>query len=149
MKILDFLDKECVLQELTGTDKSSVLMELVRPLKAVFPALDSDRIHEVLMEREQLGSTGIGDGIAIPHGKLEGLEKISLVVARSSAGVDFASLDHKPTHIFFLVLAPENVAGMHLRILAHVSRLLQNPSFRDSFLQAGDREALWALLQDA
>ena len=149
MKIVDFLDKGCVLQELNGKDKSGVLMELITPLKDKVPSLDLERVHDVLMEREQLGSTGIGDGIAIPHGKLEGLDCVSLVVGRSSAGVDFASLDHKPAHIFFLVLAPENVAGMHLRILAHVSRLLQNPSFRDSFMYATDRDALWALLQNA
>jgi PTS system nitrogen regulatory IIA component len=138
-----------VLSELNGSSKSDVLMELITPLCRTHPSLDPDRVHEVLLEREQLGSTGIGDGIAIPHGKLEGLEDVCLVVGRSSAGVDFASLDHRPTHIFFLVLAPENVAGKHLRILAHVSRLLQDPSFRDSFMQAGDLDGLWALLQHA
>ncbi|HKK33500.1 MAG TPA: PTS sugar transporter subunit IIA [Desulfomicrobiaceae bacterium] len=149
MKILDFLDKESVFAELKGANKSDVLMELVRPLHKKWPSLDPERVHEVLLEREQLGSTGIGDGIAIPHGKLEGVDDVCLVVGRSAAGVDFESLDHQPAHIFFLVLAPENVAGKHLRILARISRLLQDQSFRDSFMQAAGNDELWALLQHA
>ncbi len=98
------------------------------------------------MDREDLGTTGIGDGVAIPHGKMESLKEIVIVAGRSRGGVDFESLDHKPCRIFFLVLAPEHVAGMHLRILAQISRLLSDEGFRGSFLEAQDRESLWRVL---
>jgi PTS system nitrogen regulatory IIA component len=111
--------------------------------------LDRDKAHNILMEREGLGSTGIGDGVAIPHGKMDDLNDIVLVVGRSIQGVDFSAIDNKPCQIFFLVLAPEQVAGLHLRILAHVSRLLKDAEFRRTFLDAEGRDGLWQLLKGA
>ncbi len=110
--------------------------------------MDTDQAVRVLLDREKLGTTGIGDGIAIPHGKLENLDKVILVVGRSSSGIEFEALDNKPCSIFFLVLAPEQVAGMHLRILAQVSRILKDEAFRSAFLQADTHDALWELLKD-
>jgi len=148
MKLGDYLEKELVFPSLTSENKSEVLKELVAPLGKKYPELDTDQAVRVLLDREKLGTTGIGDGIAIPHGKLENLDKVILVVGRSSSGIEFEALDNKPCSIFFLVLAPEQVAGMHLRILAQVSRILKDEAFRSAFLQADTHDALWELLKD-
>jgi PTS system nitrogen regulatory IIA component len=125
------------------------LAELVKGIGEDLPELDTEAALNVLVEREALGTTGIGDGVAIPHGKMDSLDEIILAVGRSTKGVDFESLDFKPCTIFFLVLAPEQVAGMHLRILAHISRLLKDEEFRKSFMGANGREELWKLLRSA
>ncbi len=149
MRLADYLDMDLVLPGLRATEKSAVLAELVAPLAAKLSTLDAARAHKVLMERETLGTTGIGDGVAIPHGKLDSLEEIKLVVGRSPNGVEFEALDFKLCTIFFLVLAPEKVAGMHLRILAHISRLLKDDHFRRAFQEAETKEQLWELLTSA
>lgn len=146
MQLADFLEQELIVDALQAEEKPAVLQELLVPLVKRFPEIDQTKAYEVLMEREKLGSTGIGEGIAIPHGKLDSLEKIVLVVGRSQQGVDFDALDHQPCHIFFLVLAPEAVAGLHLRILAHISRILKDPAFRRAFMEAEGRDGLWSLL---
>ena len=146
MKLGDYLDKTLVLASLEASAKDQVLAELVEPVGQKLTGFDTDKALQVLLEREGLGTTGIGDGVAIPHGKLENLEDIVLVVGRSPQGVDFEALDFKSCHIFFLVLAPEHVAGMHLRILAHISRLLKDDQFRAAFMDAEDHDALWSLL---
>ena len=146
MKLEEYLDKELVIPQLTARTKPEVLAELVAPIAKVKPGFDAEVALNVLLERENLGTTGIGENVAIPHGKLEQLDEILLVVGRSEGGVEFDALDFKPCSIFFLVLAPEQVAGMHLRILAHISRLLKDESFRQSFMAADTREALWTLM---
>ncbi|WP_461834407.1 PTS sugar transporter subunit IIA [Desulfothermus sp.] len=147
MELTEYLSKDLILPELKATTKQEVLKELVKPLEGKFPKLNIKNAYKVLLEREQLGSTGIGDGVAIPHGKLRELNKIIVVIGRSFLGVDFDALDKKPCHIFFLVLAPENVAGLHLRILAHISRILKEPGFRRAFMEAEGVEGIWKLLQ--
>jgi len=147
MKLGDYLEKDLVLPDLTSDTKSGVLEELAARLGEKYSEMDTDQAVRVLLEREKLGTTGIGDGIAIPHGKLEELEKVIVVVGRSLSGMDFEALDHKPCSIFFLVLAPEQVAGMHLRILAQISRVLKDENFRNQFMDADGLDGLWALLQ--
>lgn len=146
MRLGEFLRKDFLLDDLNALDKDEVLGELVAPVAGAFPDVDPGKALRVLKDRENLGTTGIGDGVAIPHGKMDSLKEIVIVAGRSKRGVDFESLDHKPCRIFFLVLAPEHVAGMHLRILAQISRLLSDESFRGSFLDAPDRESLWQIL---
>lgn len=148
MKLGDYLAKDLILPNLTSDSKSGVLMELMSPVGKLNTELDTGQAVRVLLDRERLGTTGIGDGIAIPHGKLENLEKVIVVVGRSHEGVDYEALDHEPCSIFFLVLAPEQAAGMHLRILAQISRVLKDEAFRKRFMDAADSEELWALLQD-
>lgn len=148
MKLGDYLEKDLVLPSLTSDSKSGVLMELMAPAAKANPEIDTDQAVRVLLDREKLGTTGIGDSVAIPHGKLENLEKVIVVVGRSPGGVDFEALDNKPCAIFFLVMAPEHVAGMHLRILAQISRILKDEAFRKRFIDAADHEELWSLLQD-
>ncbi|MEF2231917.1 MAG: PTS sugar transporter subunit IIA [Pseudodesulfovibrio sp.] len=148
MQLGDFLEKDLVLPDLASATKSEVLAELIAPLGTKYPEMDTDQAVRVLLDREKLGTTGIGDGIAIPHGKLEDLEQVIVIVGRSLSGVEFEALDHAPCSIFFLVLAPEQVAGMHLRILAQISRLLKDESFRKQFLAADDLDSLWTMLKN-
>jgi len=147
MTIGDLLVKELVLPELSAGTKSEVLAELVAAAGDIVPGLDVDEAVKVLQEREALGTTGIGDTIAIPHGKMHSIDKIVLVVGRSLTGVEFDALDHKPCHIFFLVLAPEQVAGQHLRVLANISRLLKDEAFRKSYMVADGLDGMWRLLK--
>ncbi len=147
MQLADYLDPQFVVPELHSENKQDVLYELLVPLNQKFPTLDLGKAHRILLERERLGSTGIGDGVAIPHGKMEELEDIIVVVGRSIKGIDFEAIDKKPCHIFFLVFAPEDVAGLHLRILAHISRLLKDQEFRDNFMETNGHEGLWNLLK--
>ncbi len=102
----------------------------------------------MLNERERLGSTAIGDGIAIPHGKLKGITQILGVFGRSREGIDFDSLDGSPTHLFFLLVAPEDSASLHLKALARVSRLFKDGGFRQRLLDAADSDELYRLLKE-
>jgi len=146
MRLGEYLRKDFVLEDLSADSKPDVLAELVAPVAGAFPEVDPAKALRVLMDRENLGTTGIGDSVAIPHGKMDSLKEIVIVAGRSRGGIDFEALDHKPCRIFFLVLAPEHVAGMHLRILAQISRLLSDEGFRRSFLDAPDHEGLWKVL---
>lgn len=147
MRLEEYIDRDLVLPELASTTKPEVLRELTAAIAARHPGVNADQALSVLLDREALGTTGIGEGVAIPHGKLPDLEKIIVLVARSKMGVDFEALDFKPCFIFFLVLAPEQMTGIHLRILAHISRLIKDDSFRKDFFDAPDQDALFKLLQ--
>jgi len=103
---------------------------------------------DVLMEREKLGSTGIGDGIAIPHGKLKGLDNLLLSFGRSREGVDFESIDGKPVHLFFLLMAPESSTGQHLKALAKISRMLKDERFRSELMSARSAEDLFKTIAE-
>jgi nitrogen PTS system EIIA component len=130
MKILDVLKTEAINVNLTARDKRGVLDELVAPV-ASLAGVTREQLVKVLMERERLGSTGIGGGIGIPHGKLKSLESLVLGFGLSRQGVNFESMDGRPTHIFFLLLTPEDSAGIHLKLLARISRLLKNDTFKE------------------
>jgi len=122
-----------------------------RPRKTssqLHPEIDVDRLVEVLWERERLGSTAIGDGIAIPHGKLSGLREVLGAFGRHLQGVDFQSLDGRPTQLFFLLVAPEDSVGAHLKALARVSRLLKDRAFRARLLAAPDQEELCRIIRE-
>ncbi len=147
MKLTEILRQEQIVPDLQARNKRAVMLELCQVLCQQRPDLDPDRLMEVLLERERLGSTGIGDGIAIPHGKLPQLEELQLAFGRSRAGVDFDSLDGKPAHLFFLVVAPENSAGVHLKALARISRLLKSLAVRKDLMQAKDAQEMFQLIQ--
>jgi len=147
MKILDIINEDLIKPDLSATSKEEALTELAS-LIAAKEGLDEDKIVGVLREREKLGSTGIGDGIAIPHGKLKGLKKLVASFGRSKKGIDFQSIDGKPTHLFFLLMAPENTAGVHLKALARISRLLKDKKFRESLLVAGTTDEIFQALKD-
>jgi len=122
MKICDVLRREAILGDLKAQNKKGILEELVTPVAAIANVNQEDLV-KVLMERERLGSTGIGGGIGIPHGKMKDLESLVLGFGLSRKGVDFESLDGKPTHIFFLLVTPENSTGLHLKLLSRISRV--------------------------
>ena len=134
MKILDVLDKEAIIVDLQAKDKIGILNELVAPI-ARNTGIDQSEIVRVLMERERLGSTGIGGGIGIPHGKLKNLEKLVLGFGLSRKGVDFESMDGYPTHLFFLLITPEHATDLHLKLLARVSRLLKKEPLKDMMMK--------------
>ncbi len=146
MNISDNLAKDLVIYELESSDKGGVLKEMVSTLNASGLEVDVEKALKVLNDREKLGTTGIGDGIAIPHGKLEGLEEIVVIVGRSGEGVDFEALDMQPCKIFFMVLAPEQGAGAHLKVLAQISRQLKDSAYRQAFIETGDKQELLNLL---
>lgn len=148
MKILDILNEASIVADLRGRTKIDVLNELAGVVAANHAGISQARLVDVLLEREKLGSTAIGEGIAIPHGKLPNLEGVIAAFGRSREGIDFASLDGGPTHLFFLLVAPEDSSGAHLKALARVSRLLRNKEFRDRLLEAPDREALFAAIRE-
>jgi PTS system nitrogen regulatory IIA component len=146
MKIIHLLDKSCILPDLKATGKREVLEELAAAVMPSLPGQKLEAVVEVLLERERLGSTGIGDHIAIPHGKLPHLAGLKLAMGRSRRGVEFNAMDGKPSHLFFLLLAPSNSAGLHLQALAKISRILMSQSFRDHLMQAATIDELYALL---
>ncbi len=148
MKIVDILNKDCIIPELRSKTKKEVLEELTGALVNCKANLNKEVLVEVLLERERLGSTGIGDGIAIPHGKIQDLDELILSFGRSSQGIDFDSMDGRPTHLFFLLIAPENSAGIHLRALAKISRLLKSAHFRQRLLAAGTIEEIFQVIQE-
>jgi len=148
MKIAEFLREDLILPELRSTDKASVLREICEVIAGANPQLSAARLTDVLLEREKLGSTGVGDGIAIPHGKLTGLQGLLAAFGRSRQGIDFQAIDGKPTHLFFVLFAPENSAGIHLKALARISRLFKTPSFRAAILEAKDAAAIHRQIAD-
>jgi len=148
MKITEILATEMVLPELKGNSKDQVLKELAQGLAAKYPGIKLEDLTAVLSERERLGSTAIGDGIAIPHGKLRGANKIIGAFGRHREGVDFESLDGNPTHIFFVLVAPEDSASLHLKALARVSRLLKDDGFRARLIEAADSAEIYRLIKE-
>jgi PTS system nitrogen regulatory IIA component len=148
MKISEMLRPEFVLDELQGQNKKEVLGELSAVFNRAGIALDSQEMLKTLLERERLGSTGIGDGIAIPHGKMAGLKEMVVSFGRSRQGVDFETLDGKPAHLFFLLMAPENSAGLHLKALAKISRMLKDQAFRGRLMEAGLRDGLFKIISE-
>lgn len=148
MKVMEFLNEKAILPELHGASKTEILRELSGVLAAQHEAVKEDALVEVLLEREKLGSTAIGEGIAIPHGKLPGLGTVIAAFGRSTTGVDFNSLDGSPTKLFFLLVAPEDSSGAHLKALARVSRLLRDTGFRERLLGAANGVDLFRVIRE-
>jgi PTS system nitrogen regulatory IIA component len=147
MKILDVLPKEAILADLMAVDKKGVLEELVVPVAKISGVSHEDLV-KVLMEREQLGSTGIGDGIGIPHGKVKDLTSLILGFGLSRKGVDFDSMDGLPAHIFFLLITPENSTGLHLKLLARISKILKNDLFKEKLLRATSPDEIYSIIEE-
>ena len=148
MKISDILKKEHVIKELNSCDKKNVLDELSSFLEDEGEITNKESLLAALIEREKLGSTGIGENIAIPHAKISEIDNIITVFGRSKNGVEFESLDQKPVNFIFLVMAPENSTGQHLKVLARISRLFKNPSLRESVLRTNEADQIYSILVD-
>jgi PTS system nitrogen regulatory IIA component len=148
MKIMDYLGEEWVIADLQGTDKASILKELSGVLVKPCKATSGEELLQVLLDREKLGSTGIGEGIAIPHGRLKKLKNFFISFGRSALGVDFDSIDQKPSHLFFLVMAPENSAVDNLKLLSRIVTLLKEPSFKKRLIEAPSRKELFQIISE-
>jgi PTS system nitrogen regulatory IIA component len=148
MKILDLLASERIMPDLQASNKRGALEELAKTLTNGPDGLSLQTVMDVLLERERLGSTGIGDNVAIPHGKLPQLSELKLSFGRSLKGVDFDSMDGKPSHLFFLLLAPAGSAGLHLKALAKISRMLMSQPFRDNLMKAPGAAEIFRLIAE-
>jgi PTS system nitrogen regulatory IIA component len=145
VRIADILRPDCVIADLSGGTVASLLAELARPVAAA-AGLEAPALAAALLAREKLGSTGIGEGVAVPHCKVPRLAALTASLGRSRAGVDFRALDGKPTHVFVALFAPERAGAEHLQALARVSRLLKRPEFRRALLDAPDAATIHRLV---
>ena len=148
MRVSEILAKDLLIPNLQSKNKKGVLEELAGVLVAQGKLPNLDKVVEVLLDREKLGSTGIGDGIAIPHGKIREIKVVVASFGRSREGVNFESIDQKPAHLFFLLVAPEDSAGIHLKALARISRLLKDSTFRKSLMEAETKEELYQIISE-
>jgi len=148
MRISGLLQPEDIIPELAAETKDQLLIELAEKVVQRHPLLNHVELFKVLQERERLGSTGIGDGIAIPHGKLRRAEELVLAFGRNLNGVDFNAIDGRKVHLFFLLIAPEGAFGVHLKMLARISRILKDPSVRRELLVAPDAAAIHTIIRE-
>jgi PTS system nitrogen regulatory IIA component len=148
MKIMDILARDAVIANLGVRTKREVLAEMAAALAKVEPQITADRLLEVLLEREALQSTGIGEGVAIPHGKLAGLDRLVATFARSHEGIDFESIDGQPTHHFFLLVVPEHSGGQYLKALARISRFFRDAAFRQNLAEGETLEDLIRAIEE-
>ncbi|MBC8456728.1 MAG: PTS sugar transporter subunit IIA [Deltaproteobacteria bacterium] len=143
MKLSEILEEDNIILDLKAKDKNGVLEELAEVMTNHEPSLDTGSLIRVLLERERLGSTGIGDGVAIPHGKFRGVTHPIISFGRSLKGLDFESMDGQPAFLFFLLVAPENSASVHLKALAKIAKILKNGSFRKVLMEASTKKELY------
>ncbi len=148
MKIMDIFRKEYIIEELKAKTKRDVLAELSGVFHRENGRINHEYMINTLLEREKLGSTGIGDGIAIPHGKLADIDELIVTFGRSKEGVAFDSMDGKPANLFFLLLAPESTTGLHLKALAKISKMLKDSSFRKKLIDAKSKDELYLIIAD-
>jgi nitrogen PTS system EIIA component len=146
MKILEALHQDAILTNLSSRDKKGLIEELAAPVARIIGVSCQDLVR-VLMERERLGSTGIGMGIAIPHGKLKSLDSLVMGFGLSRKGVDYDTLDGRPAHLFFMLLTPESSTGLHLKALARIARMLKNESFKEKLFRAQTPDDIISIIQ--
>ncbi len=148
MKILDFLCREAITADLIGQTKKEVLNELVELLAKAKKVKNESEVVKTLVEREQLGSTGIGQGVAIPHGKTDSVSEIVAAFGISKKGIEFDALDGEPVYLVFLLLAPLDAAGTHLKALAKISRLLKDKFFRQALRETQSPEEVIKIIEE-
>ena len=148
MKIDGLLQPEDIIPRLAAETKDEALLELAAKVEERHSRLDRTEVFRVLQERERLGSTGIGDCVAIPHGKLKRAGDLVLAFGRSKSVVDFDALDGRKVHIFFLLIAPEEAFGIHLKMLGRISRILKDPAVRKGLMEAPDAAAIYGIIRE-
>jgi fructose-specific phosphotransferase system IIA component len=146
MQIANLINENLIKLDLESKQKSDVIVEIVELLFKAGKVMDKDSFIKSVSEREKLGSTGIGKGIAIPHGKSDVVTDVVIAFGRSCSGIDFDALDDKPVHLIFLLAAPKNVGGVYLKALSQLSRLLRQEDFRDELLKADDKKQIMDVL---
>ena len=148
MNLMDLLSPRCIKVPLEKNTKREVIAELVDMLVTAKQIPHREVIFDALIEREEVGSTGIGHGVALPHAKCVEVKEICLACGISPQGMDFDALDREPVHIFFLILAPKTAPGQHLKVMALLTRLLSNPDAREKLLKAKDSNQIHQILSD-
>jgi PTS system nitrogen regulatory IIA component len=148
MKIVDLIKRDMVVPALKANDKRGILEELASFMGEHHQRIDRASLSRVLIEREQLASTAIGEGVAIPHGKLGAVGEIVACLGRAPRGIDFDSMDGQPTFLFFVLVAPESSTGAHLKALARISRVFKDPEFRRRLMAASDAESMYSVVAD-
>ncbi len=148
MKIVDLIKPEMILSALSSTSKPKIIKELAAYLAARHDKVEEAQLARVLIDREALASTAIGEGVAIPHGKLSSVSEIVACIGRAKGGVDFDSMDGQPTFLFFVLVAPENSTGAHLKALARISRVFKDSEFRARLLSAQDAGAMYDVIAE-
>jgi len=148
MKIVDLIARDMIVPALAAVDKRPILEELAAHVASRHPRIDRATLTKVLVDRESLASTAIGEGVAIPHGKLAAVSDIIACLGRAPAGVDFDSMDKQPTYLFFVLVAPESSTGAHLKALARISRVFKDPAFRKRLLEAPDADAMYRVIAE-
>lgn len=148
MKISEILRQDFIIADLSGKDKQSVLTELTSFLENNKAIKNKNALYSALLEREKLGSTGIGENVAIPHAKSDEIDQILTLFGRSIEGIEFDSLDKKPVHFVWMVIAPAHSTGHHLKALARISRLLKNQNLREGILNAQNKNDIYSILLD-
>lgn len=148
MKIVDLIKPEMILSSLSATSKPKIIRELAEYLAERHNDVQEKELARVLIDREALASTAIGEGVAIPHGKLSSVSEIVACIGRAKGGVDFDSMDGQPTYLFFVLVAPENSTGAHLKALARISRVFKDDEFRSRLLAAPDAESMYAVIAE-
>ena len=149
MNLLDILSPESTIVDLKGESKEDIIAELVNSLAVGDAITDRDQVLQAVLDREKIMSTGIGDGIAIPHGKSAAATELVAAMGTQRHGVDFDALDGEPAFVFFLLVSPANVSGPHIKALARISRLLKNDAFKKKLIQANSAEDIIATIEAA
>ena len=142
MSLLDILSVKSAIVGLKGQSKDDIIEELVASLEVGASITDRDKVLQAVLEREKIMSTGIGDGIAIPHGKSDAVVELAAALSIHQRGVDFEALDGEPTFVFFLLVSPASISGPHIKALARISRMLKNDSFKKKLIEAGSAEQI-------
>lgn len=148
MKIVDLIRLEMILPALKASEKSGIIKELASHIAAQHGNVESDTLAKILADREALASTAIGEGVAIPHGKMAAVNEIVACLGRAKRGVDFDSMDGHPTYLFFVLVAPEASTGAHLKALARISRVFKDSEFRRRLLEADDAQAMFEIIAE-
>ena len=149
MNLLDILSLESTIVDLKGESKEDIIAELVNSLPVGDVITDRDQVLQAVLDREKIMSTGIGDGIAIPHGKSAAVTELVAAMGTQRRGVDFDALDGEPAFVFFLLVSPANVSGPHIKALARISRLLKNDEFKKKLIEADSAEEIIATIEAA
>ena len=149
MNLLDILSLESTIVDLKGESKEDIIAELVNSLPVGDAITDRDQVLQAVLDREKIMSTGIGDGIAIPHGKSAAVTELVAAMGTQRRGVDFDALDGEPAFVFFLLVSPANVSGPHIKALARISRLLKNDEFKKKLIEADSAEEIIATIEAA
>ncbi len=149
MRLADVLSEDRIMTGLEAGEKKELLEKMVSRAASLDNAVEKDAVLKALIERERLGTTGIGHGVAIPHGRVKGLKEIIVFFGRSEKGVDFDSMDRMPVHLFFVIMAPEHSAAAHLKVLASISHLLKNQDLRLKLMTANGRSEIYRAIIEA